>query len=600
MQKDLQWFEFKDIINKNIEDSVWIPLWWHQSTESEVKKPEIGYWKDFVFAQAVIASEDDKEELMSEDCSSFNPCHANESKCWDNEYLRADTVYNYNEPIGEYLVLFQCLGRETSPKVHINQDLIFALGLIEEDEQWIRPAEGYDTVIRQTRNQEGVIYKVEIKSKYLKDYLCARKMGAVFAAYHERVAIFKDAPNFGWHNEYGSEKILSKYARWNGYFRPMDDNGDLGLGKWSFLTSGYKEIKTDDVPKFDPRNEDDEMYSESYEAKGNPISRYRVVGELRKIEWIAPGAISTRAGNDMEDCLSFYSDADGSLKRGDELSYPPQWLWFNNDIINRILQFRGSSLSWYSSQTGSISLNADWKLHFGINRLGLINIFAKDIVELPRWQQEIWKGYNVTPDGGVSEELQMSQMKCKPANTRAAEFLFFEKLKYLQDGFKWASNGTPLYKEEPPVDAMKRLIHRFVVQKESDLYRLSKDIIRYTIESFNVAPLWTLVRKAEDEKKVGSMKIMERFLSKFVSEEVAHDIMAPLFYLYDLRLADAHTKPQKEINQTAINLGVRSNMLPIQIGELAIQRAAIAFARILSVFAAEHKKQNRFHAPSSC
>ena len=49
-----------------------------------------------------------------------------------------------------------------------------------------------------------------------------------------------------------------------------------------------------------------------------------------------------------------------------------------------------------------------------------------------------------------------------------------------------------------------------------------------------------------------------------------------------------------------INLGVRSNMLPIQIGELAIQRAAIAFDRILSVFAAEYKKQNRFNAPSSC
>jgi phenylalanyl-tRNA synthetase beta chain len=42
--------------------------------------------------------------------------------------------------------------------------------------------------------------------------------------------------------------------------------------------------------------------------------------------WIAPGAISTRAGDDKEECLSFYSDADGSMKSGDELSYPPQWL----------------------------------------------------------------------------------------------------------------------------------------------------------------------------------------------------------------------------------------------------------------------------------
>lgn len=595
MQNDLQWFEFKDIINKNIEDSVWIPLWWHQSAESEVKKPEIGYWEDLIFTQVVITSEDDKDELMSNECSSFNPSHANDSKRWNNDYLRADTYYNNNLPIGEYPVLYQDFGWKAPPKVYINQDLIFALDLIEEDGKWIRPSEGYDTVIRQTRNKEGVVYKVEIKSKYLKDYLCAKRMGAVFAAYHERVAIFKDVPNFGWPDGYGSEKKLSEYARWNGYFQPMDDNGDIGLGKWSIFTSGYKEIKTDDVPKFDPRNEDDEMYSESYEAKGNPVSRYRVVGELRKIEWIAPGAISTRAGDDDEVGLSFYSGADGSLKSGDELSYPPQWLWFNNDVVNRVLQFRGSALTWYSSQTGSVSLNSDWKLHFGINRLGLINIYAKDIVELPCWQQEIWKGYNVTPDGGVSEELQMSQMKCKPANTKSAEVLFFENLKYLQDGFKWASRGTPLYKEEPPIDAMKKLIHRFVVQKNEDLCRLAKDIIRYTIESFNVAPLWPMVRKTKDEKKVGSMKIMERFLSKFISEDVAHDIMAPLFYLYDLRIADAHTKPQDEIHQAAINFGVRPDMQPIQIGELAINRAAIAFARILSVFAVEYRKQNGLH-----
>ena len=257
------------------------------------------------------------------------------------------------------------------------------------------------------------------------------------------------------------------------------------------------------------------------------------------------------------------------------------------DIINRVLKFRGSALSWHSSQTGSISLNSDWKLDFGINGLGRINVFAKDIVELPHWQQEIWKGYNVTPDDGVSKELQMSQMQCKPAYTKAAEVLFFENVRCLQEGFEWVTNGIHLYKEASPIDTMGKLVHRFVVQKETDLYRLSKDIIRYTIESFNIAPLWPMVRKTEDEKKVGSMKIMERFLSKFVSEEIAHDIMSPLFYLYELRLADAHTKPQNEINQAAIKLGVKSGMLPVQIGELAIERAAIAFSRILSVFAAE-------------
>jgi len=590
MQKDLDWFEFKDIINKNIEDSVWIPLWWHQTTKSEVKKPEIGYWEDFIFTQVVIASEDDKDELMSEECSSFNPCHANKSKRWDAYYLRADTYYSYNEPIGEYLVLYQDFGRKASPRVHINQDLIFALDLIEEDGKWIRPSEGYDTVIRQNRNEEGVVYKVEIKSKYLKDYLCAKGMGAVFAAYHERVAIFKDVPNFGWPNEYGSEKKLSEHVRWNGYFQPVDDNGDVGLGKWSFLTSGYKEIKTDDVPKFDPRNEDDEMYSESYETKGNPVSRYRVVGELRKIEWIAPGAVSTRVGEDKEEGLSFYSGADGSLKSGDELSYPPQWLWFNNDIINRVLRFRGSALSWYSSQTGSISLNSDWKLHFGINRLGLINVFAKDIVELPRWQQEIWKGYNVTPDGGVSKELQMSQMQCKPAETKAVEDLFLLMLRNVADGFMWLTNKS-LLQGMPTTDEMCRKINRFVVQQDDDVFKLAKEIVKVTVESFDIAVLRSQLILEGDKKKFGSIKLFQEFLCKFIHPDEAYIIMSPIFHLYSLRLADAHKK-SSEVIEAAEALGIYDDMFPIDKGTRTIFMAARWLASVLEVFQNEYARQH--------
>lgn len=43
--------------------------------------------------------------------------------------------------------------------------------------------------------------------------------------------------------------------------------------------------------------------------------------------------------------------------------------------------------------------------HFGVNDLGLITVFAKDIGRLDPWEQRIWSAHNVTPDGGPSREL---------------------------------------------------------------------------------------------------------------------------------------------------------------------------------------------------
>ena len=267
-------------------------------------------------------------------------------------------------------------------------------------------------------------------------------------------------------------------------------------------------------------------------------------------------------------------------------------MWFQNDVINRILHYRGAVLSWYSAQTGSIAINADEPIHFGINRLGFVNVYAKDIVTLPRWQQEIWKGCNVTPDGGVSAELQMSQMQCKPANTVSAEDMFFKILDAFQGGFEWATNGVKLYKDKPPLDKMRSLIHRFVVQRDEDVYLLAKNIMKYTAESFNLGPIWPIVRKSKDEKQLGSLKILERFLAQFVDEESAHGIMSPWFFLYDLRVVDVHPKPQDETSETWLNLGIKPDMIPIAMGEAIIRRIAETLYQMLRVLQVEYQKRN--------
>jgi len=76
-----------------------------------------------------------------------------------------------------------------------------------------------------------------------------------------------------------------------------------------------------------------------------------------------------------------------------------------------------------------VGCSPDYTVHFGINSLGLLNVYAKDIGLLPEWQQRIWAGYNVGPDGKVSKELLASQIDAEPADTQAPEA-------FLGGGFK--------------------------------------------------------------------------------------------------------------------------------------------------------------------
>lgn len=594
MSKDLSWFEFKDIIRKPVKNDVWIPLWWIQSVKSSGSGHDIGDHEDFVFLNTVIAPEESKESLFTFECSDLNPVHGNESKRWDDVYVRADTVYNDGyEPLGEYAVLYHEFGRKASDRHYLNHDLVFALDLIEQGDNWVRPDEGFEIVIRQHRDNEGKIFKIEIKAKYLKDYLCAKECGLFVCAFYERSSIFASCPEFGWPKNGETNKLISEGCKWAGYVQPMDENGGVFPGKIHLSTFGFKDIRSeDDVPKFDPTGSDDNMYSESHVIDGLPVSRYRAVGELRRFEWIEPGEKSVRVGDDEEDALEFYAESDGRLKSGEELKYPQQWLWFRNDVINRILSYQGASFRWCTADTGVVQINSDWPLHFGINKLGLINVYAKDIVSLPRWQQEIWKGYNVAPEGGVSEELLLSQIKCQPAKTQPVEIDFLSTHDCLRQAFKWISGGQELFEHLPPVMEIHNKIHRFSVQKEDDLLTLAKEICKVTVDALNVSALRAMLPKTEEIRELRSRNLFGRFLAKFADDDVARTAMSPLAYIYDLRCADAHIKSSK-ITDTLKLLHIDTAQPLVRQAETIIMMAYVSLARSLVIFQNEYHKREK-------
>jgi hypothetical protein len=90
-------------------------------------------------------------------------------------YKSAETYwYNKNEELGIELAMVQHFDGAEPRQWHLNQDLIFALGLLREGDSWLRPLEDYVEVARLRRNEEGRPIALEIKNEYLRDYLCAR------------------------------------------------------------------------------------------------------------------------------------------------------------------------------------------------------------------------------------------------------------------------------------------------------------------------------------------------------------------------------------------------------------------------------------------
>jgi hypothetical protein len=231
-------------------------------------------------------------------------------------------------------------------------------------------------------------------------------------------------------------------------------------------------------------------------------------------------------------------DAAGKKQTSKSLIGSGRWLWFKPDLIPSLIERRGGALQWYTRETGTVKGSPDYNVHFGINRLGLVNAYAKDVALLPEWLQRVWAGFNVSPEGKVSAELFLAQGKGVPAHTQAPEPFLPTGIAVLNDAFT-KRFGVALFRPHTDSHEVFKACHRFRALSPSGLYGLAKDLVRVVVEHIDTAGLYKIVVPPNDEKW-GSLKSLEKVLGKQVGEERAHAALGPLHGIYNLRLADAH------------------------------------------------------------
>jgi hypothetical protein len=569
-----EWFEMADLRRRLFINSVWIPLRAVETTKRDGGGEEI-------FASGSVAfppTERANAERLG--WSDLGLLHSGGPYAFRDHPYKPAEVYQYRdgEDMGVNLVFEQHLGNGHANVWHLNQDLVMALGLLQEGDSWVRPDEDYIEVVRQRRSADGPICAIEIRAEFLRDYLAARGLALRVAYYRQRTAILEDASYIQWVKDGINDD--KPHDRFNARVFEVDENGAPYGGGIAVVHAWRTDVDPEeDVPIFGREGDENTASTSASYTRAGP-KFYRVEGELWREEWIDPSERSERVrGDDSAEVISYIINAAGQRSPNSVLKHEDvgRYLWFDPRVMQALIGRRGGGLQWYTEQTGSVWASPDWQTHFGLNRLGLLNVYAYDIARLPVWQQRIWGGYNISPDGAVSNELLNAQMKARPARSIAPESRLPDVLNELDMAVhEWL--GAPLFQKHDAVVDIVRSVHRFRALEQDGILILSKDVARLTADRIAVATLRKIAVPPKNERW-GSLTSLEHALASIVSPGDARKLLTPLVGLYGLRVGTAHL-PSRRIEESYDLVGINPKANPIDQGRQLLEITVTALANI--------------------
>jgi len=565
----------QDVRKRRLDNAVWVPLRAVLTIESSGRVGFAGHREEFFGAGsiAVPLAERAKAEKLGWAEVGIGPenrAYVEGETYFPADVYRADHVALTAVP----LVLDQRGKSLETHQWHLHQDFVIALSLKREGDVWVSMDEAYVEVGRLQRGDDGRPTLLEVRAEHLKDYLCARNMALYVNSYRSRVEIVEDADRVRWAEN--PLETIDGLDRWEGRTDEIHEGG-MPYGE---TTAVFHVERTDvdpaeDVPTLG-KPHDGNIKSRSWTTQAQGKKLIRISGELWRSEWVEPAEHSPRVrDDDLPATVFFLTDAAGTRESAATLKDSGRWLWFRSDVMMALAHRRGGALEWHTRDTGAVRCSPSYGVDFGVNKLGLITVYAKDVALLPEWQQQIWAGFNVGPEGGVSDELLASQVRATPADTQAPE-------EFLPIGIRLVNQvatdklGIRIFKEHNQSESILRQVHRFRAIDKAGLYALAKDVARLTADSIDAPALHRIVTPPRSEKW-GSLKSLERVLAAKSDAATAHAIMGPLFAVYDLRLADAHL-PAEDLTQALTLLGVNEG------APLVIQGMQLLSAVVTSIY----------------
>ena len=564
IERPQTWFEMTDLRRKRLNNSVWIPLRVSDYLLKEGEFGHLGFVEEFHGVGSLAISLDDREKAASLNWSTVGL--KNENFSWvddEGNYFPSDIYNSFDgDFIGVPLVLVQEGNSQEPYNWHLHQDFVLAMRLKREGDVWVAINEGYTEVAKLFYKGNGFPSKLEVRAEFLKDYLCARKMALFVTSFHQRSVIAESADHISWEGRASNEE---PNLRWEGFVTEIHEGGMRYGEKVAVFHMTRTDINDDDdIPTMEAPPSDENTASDRWERAFSGDRLFRINGELWKDEWVEPARNSPRVRRDEYPAsIYFITDEQGTRENKTTLEGGGKWVWFRPEVITALAHRRGGRLSWYTQDTGSVACSPDYGIHFGVNRLGFVNVYAKDIALLPEWQQQVWAGFNISPEGGISKELLDSQVRAEPPHTQAPEGALKEGFEYLNSQVE-AKLGFLLFREHELTEELLDTSHRFRATDKSGFYSLAKDLARLTVERIDGASLKKFASPPK-EQNWGSIKCLENLLATKINPDKAREITGILVGIYELRHGDSHL-PGSDIDEALQLVKVDSSLPFVQQG----------------------------------
>lgn len=530
---------------RSFANATWVPLRASQDDEQgKTQVTQVGYVSEFFGCGSVAFPSQHRELAEKLSWSDLGVGHSARPYAYKDGYYLAVDQYQYNDkqPIGVELVFVHDQPVVGGTKWILNSDLVIALRLVKEGDNWVRPEEDFVVVAREFFDADGNHRLIEIKREFLIDYLAARNLALRLSYYRQRVenvASLESSEYEGLENHQNDRDG----GRFELLIRSLND---VYGGSWAAFRVWRTDVdEEEDAPVLGPERDDNTESEQSEGVRAGP-NGVRVEGEFWKDEWIDHRGLSVRVRGDTDQSLPhFIIETDGTRAASSALDSEDigRWLWFRTSLVPDLLGRRGFALKWYTAETGAIVSTSGYATHFGINSADLLTVYAYDIARLAAWEQHIWAAHNVPPEGKVSGELISAQIKTQPASTHAVEELLFLSMRMLEQGFR-DRFGIELFSHSIDDNLAMQQVSRFHSRDKGSLLRLAKEIIRVFSDRLNVRDLRKLSTHKEKDK-LGSNKLLQDVLAKQVGEERARKVLGPVVGAYEMRVGDAHPTGSK-------------------------------------------------------
>jgi len=571
------WFEMRSERKPRMQTASWIPLY-RDFEIDENDWPQIGYKYELIMTRSAIFPACVEKLHEQLDWSDLYLANGNRPEANEEMYSPARELWSHqvrhNDDFedGEFLVFEHqtSYGRE----ILLLPDLICALRLERFNNSWVHPKEGHAEVIRELRYTNGTVHAIEIRAKHLKDYLCARKSQLAVGTFRSRKSILESDP------DYRFENAKNAFSWFEFGIRAIDERGFDHGKQLDFSIYGFSETDHDDDVPIYGFNDERETWRDHVEVVSGGTKRYSVGAEMVLIETVMPADRSPIVRDDeVVSSVAFIIDNDDTRMNATDLVRPPnRWLWFSPRLVNEVLSFPKTSLRWLTADTGLIDIPVHAGVHFGVNERELINIFAKDIGELPCWWQERFVSYNVPPEGGVSRELIAAQMECRPADTSAPESQIRAAVDALNEAFN-NRFGCPLFSIHESERQLWRAIHRFASLNESSFYELAKNILRAVVERIDMESLKSQTQKLD--KATGSIKRIACIIDQLGGD--GRGATTVLVGVNELRQRDSHLPSAKELDNAYSMAGINRNDTPVSQGKNLIFNTTDCLVRLAEI-----------------